>query len=1811
MKKVLLTVFFSLTILLSFGFASQASTLDNIDIYLKYDALDRMMSTEQKAPTSITDAGEERIDTYTGGVSYYSEELNLPGKNGLDLIVGRKFNSAADIDIWGESQYISVKDYRNLSNPSEACKYVFPYHLSEDCSDEPIFVAFDTVWHMLQAEDETTMITVSSAYADEAIDLRDTNDDYEWGIDQSCDAGLTFDTAMYVYDDITGNDIVLYRDLRKKYNIIWSSRPTSSVFIHDRSYTKVLSLGGGWEYDVPIVLGWEGSYLGNYDCMYGMFYDSYQKESVCYRIKYDNNKVLDAVCYYTKRPITNSENPYTGTNAMYTIEADIDNGKFYYTITRTDGVEFSFCEDELQTMTDRFGNTMSFDYSKNSYIKVTDTLGRLATLTTSGITVNGEQIVSYTFDRYNNEVEDPNEHYYEDDYCTFTASYKVGTNSLKNIVYNHSQGARIFYLTGNAPLCSQTVGYTKMVLDNILLPTGAQRIYDYGEIDRRQYFNSSSKTDYACISRYDLQADSTTEENWQEYDYGEKSATPTTITTFPGRTGYTITETFDSEGCVTTRVTECEDLEYTTTESYTYTTVGGSFRVKEECITKESTDASTVSYEKAYTYHPATHNIATIKLDDTLMYKAAYGDYGLQTYEYNIYNTSQYRGIKNTITDGTITAKKYVTLYGISDSSPTVEETVTYTYDSYGNLASMDGEGVYVEYSYEYGDYSSGSEPDYSIIITETYPDVENITNSSGVDIPSADVTKTSYYDKWGNLVKTVDGEGNTTTYTYDYRGRLLTQKNPDNTTLKYQYNDTSNNIYITNEDGSRNMVRFDSLGREYNYYYYNPDINAYSAIYLKRYNVNGQMRGYYLYSNRAVDSVVRYTYYSDGSLKSEIVREGESTSGPIMAQNTYTYTIPETNTFAASVTRKKTDTENVTITNYTNQYGYKVKDTISDGADEAEQVYTTDVAGNITEVYDFLGNRSHKYIYDYRGRVTKDTYPIGSTTNVYDGSYLYQVKDGLGNVAKTYEYNTQGQLIRETTPIDDDTDNITEYYYDRNGNLTKTVTTTGDGTTTKTVSTRYDNRNRPTAVNDGSGYYTRYEYDSGSRISKMATGVATATEALDRDTHYVTDYEYSYQGFLTAMTDPMGYTESYTNNSRGIVLSFVDKNGTVTEYDYDGLDRLASKTATGTNGTTQSLSYEYDYLGNVSQMVDENGSTLYTYDRLGNTLTETLGNLVKEYEYDANGNRTSANFDDGIFEQKLTYKYDENNRLTKITINGGHGYTEYVYNANNLVTSKKTYNSGGTVRAYTKYEYYDSGLLKTKKNYTHKTTTSSYFVDDYALTYYADSNIASVENNDAVTEYVYDPTGRLSSESIDGALQASYTYDAFGNRATMITPEGTTTYTYDKNNRLTQSAGTTYTYDNNGNLLSKSGALTGTYAFDLLGRMTSSDVNNVVSTYAYDGNGIRTSKTVSGVTTNFINDGAYVVGEVSGDSVVKYIYGNGLINIINNGTIGYYHTDEHGNVSAISNFDREIVADYDFDAFGNETVSTDTYYNPMRYCGEYQDKETGNIYLRARYYDPSIGRFISEDPIKDGTNWYVYCSNNPIAFVDPSGLIKEGDENLSEEIQILLNGENKDGSGGLSAAWQAAYEREDAEAMAAIEAEADELRKYDVNSIKTVTVLLNSSAAKGAGHTATILVNSDGYGIIFSYYAKNGKMFDDGESRIAVLTPEECQKTIYQNESVKLITQSGYVKEESYDDRFNISMDSKKGANGISKIASIFNNPKRYNIGLNNCDHKTASIVEATGNFYHKRIFPNNSHSESSWFYETAELLKNKYLAN
>ena len=165
---------------------------------------------------------------------------------------------------------------------------------------------------------------------------------------------------------------------------------------------------------------------------------------------------------------------------------------------------------------------------------------------------------------------------------------------------------------------------------------------------------------------------------------------------------------------------------------------------------------------------------------------------------------------------------------------------------------------------------------------------------------------------------------------------------------------------------------------------------------------------------------------------------------------------------------------------------------------------------------------------------------------------------------------------------------------------------------------------------------------------------------------------------------------------------------------------------------------------------------------------------------------------------------------------------------------------------------------------------------------------------------------------------------------------------------------------------------------------MTGMESESVKARYSYDPMGRRKSKTVNGVTTSHIWDKDNIVYETKGDGSKLASYYRGIhLAAIDNGAIDYYLYDNHGDITGMKYGIGEII----YDAFGNQTSDTTGGYNPFRYNSQYTDAESGLIYLRARYYDPSIGRFMAEDPVKDGLNWYAYCAGNPVNFVDPSGL--------------------------------------------------------------------------------------------------------------------------------------------------------------------------------------------------------------------------------
>jgi RHS repeat-associated protein len=184
----------------------------------------------------------------------------------------------------------------------------------------------------------------------------------------------------------------------------------------------------------------------------------------------------------------------------------------------------------------------------------------------------------------------------------------------------------------------------------------------------------------------------------------------------------------------------------------------------------------------------------------------------------------------------------------------------------------------------------------------------------------------------------------------------------------------------------------------------------------------------------------------------------------------------------------------------------------------------------------------------------------------------------------------------------------------------------------------------------------------------------------------------------------------------------------------------------------------------------------------------------------------------------------------------------------------------------------------------------------------------------------------------------------------------------------------------------------TATYQYNELGQLVQYlDLNGQTVTYTYDLNGLRSSKTVGGVTTKYYYDGDLVVNETDGTNL-KATNLNGIqteIRFTHEGetiTAAYFLYDGHGDVMSVRNETLDEIANYEYDIYGEEKTSTGVYDSPIRYTGQYYDAETGMYYLRARYYDPSICRFISEDPAHDGRNWYAYCNGNPIKYWDPSG---------------------------------------------------------------------------------------------------------------------------------------------------------------------------------------------------------------------------------
>ncbi len=268
---------------------------------------------------------------------------------------------------------------------------------------------------------------------------------------------------------------------------------------------------------------------------------------------------------------------------------------------------------------------------------------------------------------------------------------------------------------------------------------------------------------------------------------------------------------------------------------------------------------------------------------------------------------------------------------------------------------------------------------------------------------------------------------------------------------------------------------------------------------------------------------------------------------------------------------------------------------------------------------------------------------------------------------------------------------------------------------------------------------------------------------------------------------------------------------------------------------------------------------------------------------------------------------------------------------------------------------------------------------------------------NGILTEYTYDAASRLTALTykLGGNTLGTLTYDyndagervaIGGTWARTLQPSAVSSGSYNEANRQLTFAAQTLTYDLNGNLMTDG---TNTYTWNARNQLVAI-AGPTPATFSYDASGRRKQETISGTTTDFLYDGVNAVQEQTGVATSNILIGLVIDErfVRSNATETRYLTaDALNSTVALADGAGNIQTTYTYEAFGATTVSGAAT-NAYRYTGR-EDDGTGLYYYRARYYHPSLQRFISEDPtgFKDGVNLYAYVHGNPVSYLDPLGL--------------------------------------------------------------------------------------------------------------------------------------------------------------------------------------------------------------------------------
>jgi RHS repeat-associated protein len=881
---------------------------------------------------------------------------------------------------------------------------------------------------------------------------------------------------------------------------------------------------------------------------------------------------------------------------------------------------------------------------------------------------------------------------------------------------------------------------------------------------------------------------------------------------------------------------------------------------------------------------------------------------------------------------------------------------VYYKYDENGDLVeAVDVRGSSTKYVYQNHKITKIIDPRGKLVLTNYYDDLGRVIKQvdafgyetsfeylDGETIMRDPMGNrwTYYYDEAWRITKEVDPLGRSTAYSYDERGNLVKITDRKGNSILLEYNERGDLVKVVDRSGTISHLRYDNAS----------NLVEFIDQAGNRIEMSYDARGNLLSIKNQKGNVMRFSYDEFGQLR-EIV----DAKGGI----------------------------------FTFEY---------------------DNHGNVIRMRD-PGNSTWSYSYDEIGRLLSATDPLGNSIHlVYDNDWSVVKKIDQVGAVTSFIYDESGNLIEQIDPM---------------------------GYSMKYV---YDNASRLIEVIDPLGRVTRYEYNPLWLLSSVIDSNGRRTS-----------YEYDPNGNLIRISDPMGREISFTYDPNGNVLSQTDRMGRTISYKYDADDRLTEvvypngqkisilydvlgRVVKITNGTRQ-MTFEYDEVGNLLNYVDWNGRKIsYAYDELNRVISITypdnktvfyeynaLSRLksVKDwrgrttvYEYDSMGYPVKAIYPNGI---EVSYEWDPAHRLTKITTQrkaGGASIPivsyEYSYDLDGRRTSVKKVEFGREKEEIINYRYDPIGQL------------------------------IEVSSGKWRRSYFYDNVGNLikmveeEGEAKKLAKTTNYYYNELNQLVKIEYPDGGVEY---------------LGYDGNGNLINETLVKGGSileqriYSYGFENELLKVDIRfslcmhgkcmgNVhkVVEHGYDPLGNRVERKQLFISPNetllerhdlYVND---IVGPltrvlqtydaVNGTSS-SFVYGinriAGFKEFLPHGEHAereleyYYVYDGLGSVVGLTNENGALIAKYSYDEFGMPSPATEAQLKLVRaiglfptfaFTGEDYDEAVNLIFLRARYYSPSLKRFISEDDfsgiptIPISLNRYIYCHNSPVSYVDPTGHI-------------------------------------------------------------------------------------------------------------------------------------------------------------------------------------------------------------------------------